>query len=248
MKQLYFLLFALGCSSWAYSQSKQPNIEKQVAAFLATKKLNPSQLLQEDILIKENKSLKRTVDSVTELHATSEKSNAVMFKNFELYSLITQFRKDSVAIFTKRFPELFVQNTPTPTLNFSNNVNLGTVQQYSGNGDLKGQFPQFYTALESHAINIAEEPALEMALGAAGMQMPQIPSLTISNNDNNKSYQNLYFNYSQWMAKYIQFYDCDPAYLTVFDDRERQLPVNTSWKQKAEYRRILIEFLMKKCH
>jgi len=81
-----------------------------------------------------------------------------------------------------------------------------------------------------------------------GTRMPAIPVLTSAPGDDADSKeQALYQRYTIWIRTYIQRNQCNEGYMTVFDNEEKKLPDDATWKDKADLRRECIEFLKSKC-
>jgi hypothetical protein len=85
---------------------------------------------------------------------------------------------------------------------------------------------------------------------AYGTRLPAIPVLTFytsAGEDPEDGEKELHQAYTAWIRTYIQKKHCDPEYLAVFNDLEKKLPAESTWKAKSDLRRQCIEFLKKKC-
>jgi len=257
VKTFYIFLIAVWCTCQAYAQNNREtqilakkNINKEIGKFLSTGKASLDVLLQIDSINAANKALKHKVDSLQGANGALDYANYIAARKFEFYGLISQFHKDSLVSLTKRFPNLLATYDQRTVIQVPMGVDADSLQIYAGKINMKQQFPKFYRALDSGLV------IMEYAAGSSGpgignpnigMQLPDIPVLASADDADMNTYKNLYNQYNDWMKTYVRASGCDPAYLTVFFEKESGLPPNSSWKDRAAVARNLMNFLMKKC-
>ncbi|HJP62764.1 MAG TPA: hypothetical protein VJ844_04950 [Mucilaginibacter sp.] len=127
------------------------------------------------------------------------------------------------------------------------------VSQYVESNKNNVNFLQKQDSIASEIVHTGTSTSVDSAepdKPAYGTRLPAIPVLTFyttAGGDPEDGQHELYRAYTAWISTYITKKHCDPEYLAVFNDLEKKLPAESTWKAKSDLRRQCIEFLKKKC-